>query len=66
MFRKMIEKIKEKIKKIFTKKNKKYYGKDFLNYLELTKAVTNALKDDTKAIKAIYNDDYIKIEVNIK
>lgn len=62
MFRKMIEKIKE----IFTKKNKKYYGKDFLNYLELTKSVIYALKDDTKAIKAIYNDDYIKIEVNIK
>lgn len=66
MFRKIKEKMKEKIKKIFTKKNKKYYGKEFLNYLELTRAVTDALKDDTKAIKAIYNDDYIKIEVNIK
>lgn len=66
----MFRKIKEKIKNLFTKKNKEkvYYEKDFINYLDLT---MNLLKkwnetDATKAIKASYNNDNIKIEITIK
>lgn len=66
----MFRKIKEKIKNLFTKKNieKVYYEKDFINYLDLT---MNLLKkwnetDATKAIKASYNNDNIKIEITIK
>lgn len=66
----MFRKIKEKLKNLFTKKKTKkiYYEKDFINYLDLT---MNLLKkwnetDATKAIKASYNNDNIKIEITIK
>ena len=66
----MFRKIKEKIKNLFTKKKKEkvYYEKEFINYLDLT---MNLLKkwdeiDATKAIKASYNNDNIKIEITIK
>lgn len=66
----MFRKIKEKIKKLFTKKKieKIYYEKDFINYLDLT---MNLLKnwneiDATKAIKASYDNNNIKIEITIK
>lgn len=66
----MFRKIKEKMKNLFTKKKieKVYYEKDFINYLDLT---MNLLKkwnetDATKAIKASYNNDNIKIEITIK
>lgn len=66
----MFRKIKEKIKNLFKKKKIKkiYYEKDFINYLDLT---MNLLKkwnetDATKAIKASYNNDNIKIEITIK
>lgn len=66
----MFRKIKEKIKKLFTKKKieKIYYEKDFINYLDLT---INLLKkwdeiDATKAIKASYDNNNIKIEITIK
>lgn len=66
----MFRKIKEKIKNLFSKKKiKKIYDeKDFINYLDLT---MNLLKkwnetDATKAIKASYNNDNIKIEITIK
>lgn len=66
----MFRKIKEKIKNLFTKKKieKIYYEKDFINYLDLT---MNLLKkwneiDATKAIKASYDNNNIKIEITIK
>lgn len=66
----MFRKIKEKIKNLFTKKKieKIYYEKDFINYLDLT---INLLKkwneiDATKAIKASYDNNNIKIEITIK
>lgn len=66
----MFRKLKEKIKNLFSKKKVKkiYYEKDFINYLDLT---MNLLKkwnetDATKAIKASYNNDNIKIEITIK
>lgn len=66
----MFRKIKEKIKNLFTKKKieKIYYGKDFINYLDLTMNLLKKLNetDATKAIKASYNNDNIKIEITIK
>lgn len=66
----MFSKLKEKIKNLFTKKKieKIYYEKDFINYLDLT---MNLLKkwneiDATKAIKASYDNNNIKIEITIK
>lgn len=66
----MFRKIKEKTKNLFTKKKieKVYCEKDFINYLDLT---MNLLKkwneiDATKAIKASYDNNNIKIEITIK
>lgn len=66
----MFRKIKEKIKNLFTKKKKEkvYYEKDFINYLDLTMNLLKKLNETnaTKAIKASYNNDNIKIEITIK
>lgn len=63
-------KIKEKIKNLFTKKKKQkiYYEKDFINYLDLTMKLLNNWNENdvTKAIKASYINDNIKIEITIK
>lgn len=66
----MFRKIREKVKNLFTKKKieKIYYEKDFINYLDLT---MNLLKkwneiEATKAIKASYDNNNIKIEITIK
>lgn len=66
----MFRKIKEKIKNLFTKKKieKIYYEKEFINYLDLTMKLLEKWNetDATKAIKASYNNDNIKIEITIK